>query len=432
MDITEIETMTIDDRFKGIPGGTPPFALGEIGDKGWNVLREDLPLPLAVLKRSELDNNRIWMTEFLRRAGAAFCPHGKAVMAPQLVKEMLDDGAWGITVANVAQLQVYRRFGVNRVIFANQIVGRQSLRFILDELARDPGFEFYGLIDSLEGIAALTEAAKQHDIGRPVRVLIEGGYPGARNGCRTLEEALQLARGVKRSEPYVELHGVKGYEGILPGRDHAETANHISSLLGLLIEIAAACIEEELLAPGPVILSAGGSQYPDMVVDRFAEIEIGREILPLVRAGSFLTHDSGFYMEAFDRLLQRSARARELGGGLKPAVEIWAYVQSRPDADRIILTMGKRDCSYDLGLPIPLRWFRPNQHDGPHVLDSGHEVTRLDDQHAYMTVPPGSELRVGDMVCCGISHPTTFVNKWRLLYVVNDGYDVVSGIVTFF
>ena len=28
----------VDDRVKGIPGGTAPFELEEIGAKGWNVL----------------------------------------------------------------------------------------------------------------------------------------------------------------------------------------------------------------------------------------------------------------------------------------------------------------------------------------------------------------------------------------------------------
>ena len=40
-------------------------------------------------------------------------------MAPQLWAEQLDAGAWGITVANLAQLAVARAFGVTRVMVAN-------------------------------------------------------------------------------------------------------------------------------------------------------------------------------------------------------------------------------------------------------------------------------------------------------------------------
>ena len=182
MDVSEIERMVIDDRYKGILGGTDPFALSAVAKKNWNVLKEDLPLPLAVLKRSGLDNNRDWMLRYLNRHGVAFCPHGKAVMAPQLAQELLEAGAWGISVANVFQLQVYRRYGVPRVVFANQLVGRQTIRYVFDELARDPEFELFGLVDSLDGVAALAEVARERGIGRPLPLLIEAGEPGARNG----------------------------------------------------------------------------------------------------------------------------------------------------------------------------------------------------------------------------------------------------------
>ena len=424
--------MTIDDRLKGIPGGTASFALGAIGEKGWNVLREDMPLPLAVLKRRDLDNNLSWMLEFMKRSGAVFCPHGKALMAPQLTKEMLDAGAWGVAVANVAQLQVYRRFGVSRVIFANQLVGAQTLRYVLDELAGDPEFEFYGLVDSLEGVAALAVAARARDIGRPVQLLIEGGEPGARNGCRTLDSALAVARAIKAAEPFLTLRGVEGYEGILPGATQAEVEGRVDTLLDLMIDIARACVGGDLMAAGPVIMSAGGSQYWDIVTMRLNDADVGQDILPVIRAGSFLTHDSGLYFEAFERVRARSALAREIDGGMRPAIEIWSYVQSRPEPDRVILTMGKRDCSYSFGLPVPAAWFRPGKHNEPRVLDDDCAVTRLDDQHAYMAVPPASVLRFGDMICCGISHPTTFVNKWRLLYVIDDDYNVVQAVATFF
>ena len=44
-------------------------------------------------------------------------------------------------------------------------------------------------------------------------------------------------------------------------------------------------------------------------------------------------------------------------GGLEAALEVWAYVQSRPESGRTMLTMGKRDVSFDAGMPVPLRWF---------------------------------------------------------------------------
>ena len=49
-----------------------------------------------------------------------------------------------------------------------------------------------------------------------------------------------------------------------------------------------------------------------------------------------------------------------------------------------------------------------------------------------MTVPASAPFRVGDMVACGISHPCTTFDKWRLLFIVDDDYTVTSAIRTFF
>ncbi|MBI3517149.1 MAG: amino acid deaminase, partial [Proteobacteria bacterium] len=139
----------LDHRVKGMPGGVAPFRLDEIGARGWNLLREDLPLPVAVLKQSALAHNGAWMRDFLQRSGAVIAPHGKTTMSPQLFQRQLDDGAWAITVATPQQLQVCRDMGFSRIVLANQLVGRQATRYVLDELKRDPAFDFYCLVDSV-------------------------------------------------------------------------------------------------------------------------------------------------------------------------------------------------------------------------------------------------------------------------------------------
>ena len=44
----------------------------------------------------------------------------------------------------------------------------------------------------------------------------------------------------------------------------------------------------------------------------------------------------------------------------------------------------------------------------------------------------GEDLRVGDLVGCGISHPCTAFDKWRLIPVVDDNYGVVDAVLTYF
>jgi D-serine dehydratase len=424
--------MLIDDRTKGVPGGTAPFLQEDIGQKGWNVLREDLPLPLAVLKDSAMSHNSRWMQRFVALSGAVIAPHGKTTMSPDLFHRQLDDGAWGITLSNAAQLHVARAYGIHRVLLANQLVGKQAIRYVLDELQRDPDFDFYCLVDSVELVEILATEARRRAIGRPLQVLVEGGFPGGRTGVRSLEAGLAVARAVKRAEPFLALQGVEGFEGVIGHLTQTEVQAKIERLLGFILEIATACENEGLFADGRLILSAGGSGFYDLVLERLKASGLGRPVQVVTRSGCYLTHDDHAFRDLFRGVLARSGDARALGDGLKPAIEVWSYVQSVPEHGRALLTMGKRDVSYDMGMPVPRVWFRPGAGGTPEPLGDGHVVTMLNDQHAYLELPGGSPLRVGDMVACGISHPCTTFDKWQLLLVVNDDYDVIGGVRTFF
>ena len=428
--MAELDAVRLDDRVKGVPGGVSDLRLGDVGRQGWNLLREDLPLPAAVLKTGALDNNSRWMAQFLRATGAVIAPHGKTTMSPQLFQRQLADGAWAITVATIGQLQICRRFGLQRLVLANQLVGRQSIAYVVGELARDPEFEFYALADSIEGVGMIAAAAQRAKLDRPVNLLLEGGFMGGRTGCRTRESALAVARAIKQQAPWVALRGVEGFEGLVQG-SMEEREKAVAGFMNLLVGIAEDCQRETLFAPGPVILSAGGSAFYDIVAARLAAAGIAEPLL-VIRSGCYLTQDSKLYRNFFERIQTRSPVAAKLAGGLMPALEIWAYVQSRPEPGRLILTVGRRDISHDIDLPVLISWFRPGDGGVPKPLPEDHQVVELNDQHAHVTVPTTSPLRLGDMVALGISHPCTTFDKWQIMYLVDDAYAVTGAIRTFF
>jgi D-serine dehydratase len=435
IDLSQIEATPIDDRVKGMPGGLTPTALGEIGRQGWNLLREDLPLPLAVIRERTLTHNGDWMRRFLARSGAVIAPHGKTTMSPQLFKRQIDDGAWGITIGSVQQLQAIRHAGVGRVVMANQLLGKRAIRYVLEELARDPDFDFYALADSEANVAQLAAAAREAKIGRPLQLLVEGGLVGGRTGARDLKTALAVARAIKAAEPYLALRGVEGYEGIARGTDDADTESKVRHFLDFLAEIAFACAREKLFATGPVLLTAGGSTFYDLVAARFRAADLDQGFVALTRSGCYLTHDSGSYKDRFAALRRRMPEVDELGSGLEPALEVWAYVQSRPEPGKAILTMGRRDVGFDSRLPQPEKWFHPTPDASARDVKSmapDHVVVNLNDQHCWMEIPSTSPLQVGDMVGFGISHPCTTFDKWQVICVVNENYDIVSAIRTFF
>jgi D-serine dehydratase len=430
MNLDELLSTPVATTAKGWPALAGALPLGDVGRQGWSLLREDLPLPVALLKASALAHNGRWMRGFLEHFDVRLCPHGKTTMAPQLFARQLRDGAWGITVATVQQLLVCRRFGVPRVLLANQLIGRQAIRAVLAELQADPGFEFLCLVDSLDGVEALRRELEQMPLGRPFEVLLEGGIEGGRTGCRAREEGLAVARAIA-AVPELALVGIEGFEDVVSGDPVAVEAK-IEAFLGDLVDLARACAEAKLFAPGPVLLSAGGSKYFDQVTRAFRTADLGRPVEVILRSGCYLSHDSKIYTQAFARLRARTPEVERLGAGLKPALELWAAVQSTPEPGLAIATMGKRDISHDVDLPLAKQWFRPGLHQRPQDLGPGFQVTGLYDQHACLRMPADSPLRVGDLIGFGISHPCTTFDKWRLLYVVDDDYTVTEAIRTFF
>ena len=60
------------------------------------------------------------------------------------------------------------------------------------------------------------------------------------------------------------------------------------------------------------------------------------------------------------------------------------------------------------------------------------EITGMMDQHAYLKIAPGDDIRVGDMIAFDISHPCLTFDKWRHLLVVDDDHVVVDAVTTQF
>ena len=119
----------------------------ELVRKDWNLLREDLALPTAVLYQDKLAHNLEWMRGFIAAYGLHLAPHGKTTMAPRLFEMQLRAGAWGITLATAHQTLVAYAHGVRRVLMANQLIGKQNMA-VVARLLEDPEFDFYCLVDS--------------------------------------------------------------------------------------------------------------------------------------------------------------------------------------------------------------------------------------------------------------------------------------------
>lgn len=325
-----------------------PDAAGITGLK-WNLLREDLSLPCAVLYEDRLRHNLEWMERFIEAYGMKLAPHGKTTMAPKLFAMQMGAGAWGITLATAHQTMVAYEHGVRRVLMANELVGKENMAMIARLLA-DPEFEFYCLVDSAELVEQL--GAFFEERGLRLRVLLELGVAGGRAGVRDEAQLNAVLGALARWNRSVALSGVEIYEGVL------EDEAAIRAFLRRAVAVTRRLMAENRFEREPVLLSGAGSSWYDVVAEEFSAAGFGDAVEIVLRPGCYLTHDVGAYREAQTRILKKNPVAREMREGLLPALQVWACVQSRPEAERAIVGLGKRDAAFDAGLPVAAARFR--------------------------------------------------------------------------
>jgi D-serine deaminase-like pyridoxal phosphate-dependent protein len=378
-------------------------------------------LPVMTLRESALANNTAVMQAYVERHGLLFAPHMKTHMAPALAARQVAAGAWGVTVASVQQAMVAWEHGVHRILVANEVLDPAGLAWLASRRAADPAADVLCYVDSPAGVEVAR--ATQAEVAGDLHVLVEVGFPGGRTGVRAPEGALDVAQAAH--DAGLSLRGVSGYEGGLPGVDAARA--YVEGVL------AVAAAVRPLVGAPRALLSMGGSAWFDGVVDAVASRPDDLDVL--LRSGAYLTHDDGFYAERtpFGRHPEE--------GSLVPAIEVWGRVTSCPEPGLALVAVGKRDISFDEGLPV-VRSVRHVRHIRPGgtgdvvpvtPAPGAVTVTRLDDQHCYLALADGAPgLTPGDVVVFGISHPCTVFDKWRQVVVLDDDETVLDTIATWF
>lgn len=410
-------------RFKGLPvawsGRTPAEICAEAPE-----LFGAGPLgPLCVLRADALAHNLATMARWCARRGVDLAPHGKTHMAPQLLARQFDAGACAVTAATISQVRTYRAFGVRDVVLANELVDAAGLRWLAAELTADPEFNVVCWVDSVRGVQIMAAELAAAGADRALDVCVEVGAPGARTGCRGQAATDEVVLAAVAC-PQLRLVGVAGYEAAL-GHDVsaagvARVAEYLSTVRAAALRLAPLCEADEIL------VSAGGSTHFDLVADLLATgWPAGMSVRTVVRSGTYLTHDDGLY-ERTSPLTRPGAGS----DGFRPALQVWAQVCSMPEPGLALLTMGRRDVSFDQDLPVPQHFWTGSEWSAAGL--GGSAVAKLNDQHAFLTLGADARIDVGTWVQFGISHPCTVFDKWQLIPVLDEHDRVVDLIRTFF
>ena len=407
----------VDLTTKGFPTVDRAIPLADVAERGWTLA--DLLPPALVLRERALAHNIALMADYCETRGVELAPHGKTTMAPQLWRRQLDAGAWGITAATVGQARVMLAAGVQRILIANEVTDPPAIVWIAAQL-RHGDAEILCSVDSPEGVELL--AAGMHGVPRPLPVLVELGHLGGRAGSRSLDEALEVARLV-RTKPPLALAGATGFEGTI-GHDRTPAClDQVRTFLDGLAALTGRLRADGLVETDDSWVSAGGSTFFDLVVERLGPpSDVADRVL--LRSGRYVTHDAG-ENEGASPFAHHDPDRR-----FRSAIEAWGAVLSRPEPDLAILNIGRRDVPSDQGLPIP---FSARRGSGAHLDIAGALIVeRLNDQHAYCRMRSEIAIEPGDLVGCGVSHPCTAFDKWRVIPVLDDDDRVIDAIATYF
>lgn len=393
-----------------------------------NILREDVCLPAVIVKQRELENNISWMQHYSNSANVSLSPHGKTTMTPAIFKRQIAQGAWGLSVGTAYQAKVAMESGVKNIIIANQVVGKTNIR-LLAELVQLNQANIYCCVDSVAHAKQL--AAIFSPLNLTVNVLIELGVNGGRCGCRSEEDAILLANELTKL-PSLMIAGIEFYEGVIHSDNAEKDINEIQQFLQRVLTTSQTLDSLGVFErySGELLLTGAGSVWYDLVSQKMAEFRLSKPLRFVIRPGCYITHDHGIYEEAQQALKARDSVACQLDGDLMPVMEIVALIQSVPESGRAIVNFGKRDVAFDAGLPQPLMQYREGQQIS--FQQNTAKTEGLMDQHAILSFDKCCDFQVGDILIFGTSHPCITFDKWKVIYLVDETYDVIEEMPTYF
>jgi D-serine deaminase-like pyridoxal phosphate-dependent protein len=205
-----------------------------------------LETPAALVDLDRLERNVVRMASYAKEHSLALRPHIKTHKATTIAASQLAHGAAGLTCATPAEAGVMSAVS-NDILLAYPAIGPKLARL----MGLPRGVRLTVALDSAEAVDDLARAARAAD--RAVRVYVELDVGMHRVGVTAWDEAIALARRIRRSAP-LEYAGITFYPGHIRGDLGSQDA--ALAALGAALRSAVAALAAAGVAPGTV---SGGS-----------------------------------------------------------------------------------------------------------------------------------------------------------------------------
>lgn len=358
--------------------------------------KQALDTPALVVDSGTLRHNIEWMQKVANGFGVRLRPHTKTHKSPHIARRQMEAGASGVTVAKVGEAEVMADAGFEDILIANQVVGAEKIRRLIDLAAR---VRVAVLVDSSAGVQMLEHAFAQ--AGAELDVLVEVDTGKGRCGLSDTEQILALADEVGRAE-HLRLRGVETHEGhVADGATSAKQIEERAVAAGLrVVEIAEALRQRGHTVEEVSVGSTPAAPYTASVAG-----------ITEMRPGTYIFND-------VNEMALGQASPEEC------ALSILATVISRPAPERAVLDAGSKSLFSERARS----GFALEGYDGFGYIRQAPaaRVVSLSEEHAVVELPVGTEFPdVGGVVEIIPNHVCPAVNLHEELHIV-DGDDLLE------
>ncbi len=345
---------------------------------------QEIDTPALLLDADRLERNLSEMAETCRAHGKALRPHVKSHKTLEIAARQRELGAVGLTTAKIGEAEVFAAAGFEDLFVCYPLVGALKLRRLM-RLARRARVST--IVDDADAAAALAAAARAQETTIDVLIKLDLGMH--RVGVEDADVDALAHRVAELAG--VRLRGLCIHEGGAYGEPDPRRRRSLArSQVRRLVAIAERLREQGLTIE---VVSSGATPAVHDVLDI--------EGLTEVRPGNYVFYD-----------------AMQAALGVVPedrcALTVLTSVVSHAGPDRAIVDAGAKALTMDRGVHGIDLLDGYGRVQGP----SGVTVSALSEEHGWLRLANGAQLRVGDRVRILPNHACPVVNCFDAITVV--------------
>lgn len=344
----------------------------------------ELSTPALTIDLSIVERNLDRMARLCREQGVGLRPHTKTHKTPEVAQLQLDRGAVGLTVAKVGEAEVMAKAGLDEILIAYPVFGREKL----DRLAKLAGDrKILVSLDDEHTAQELSRAASAQSATVGVLVEFDAGFH--RCGLQPGPACVELARKIEKL-PGLKFRGLMTYFGNVWGAE--EERKKEMKQVGEQVSRALEVFEKARMSFE--ILSGGSTP----------SAPFAREIpgLTEIRPGTYVYND-------LNTLYQGACLLEDC------ATRVITTVVSTAVPGRAIIDAGSKTLSSDVLGAGPKAGY------GWVVEAPDAPLIKLNEEHGHVDITNSSHrFQVGDVLTVVPNHVCTCVNMHDEAYLLRD------------